>query len=211
MTIYKYSEPFNYKEQTEYCGISVITYSESCVRVNICLWECLSNYLGHKLDNYNYSPQTWMDIDNDGNVTITPRDFCGMCQLYCLLDNFNSYYGAVEDEETLTILSVGSSLTHQPRKDGWFNLETMSEGFGVVINKLTNDIVLVALGESSGNYWGKCKIPYRNLSVYDRNEVIRIVNDVPRDHFWNKDKLIEILWKKDLPILGHPKREEVKS
>ena len=202
MTIYKYSEPFNYKEQIEYCGASVDTYSESCVRVNMCLWECLRNHLGHNHDNYNYSPQTWMNIDKDGNVTVVPGDSCGMCQLYCLLDNFSSYYGALEDEETLTVLSFGSSLTHQPRKDKWFNLETMSEGFGVVINKLTNDIVLVVLGEDDGNYWGDHEVPYKNLSVYDRNKVIGIVNDVPEDHFWNKDKLVEILWKKDLPIMN---------
>ena len=33
-----------------------------------------------------------------------------------------------------------------------------------------------------------------NLSKYDRNEVIRIVNDVDESHFWNKQELIEKLW-----------------
>ena len=32
------------------------------------------------------------------------------------------------------------------------------------------------------------------LSKYDRNEVIRIVNDVDESHFWNKQELIEKLW-----------------
>ena len=39
---------------------------------------------------------------------------------------------------------------------------------------------------------------YENLSFYDRNEVIRIVNDIPSDHFYNKNKLIEKLWQEKL-------------
>ena len=42
--------------------------------------------------------------------------------------------------------------------------------------------VLVTLGEDDGNYWGSHEIPYENLSKYDRNEVIRIVNDVDESH-----------------------------
>ena len=156
--------------------------------------ECLKHHLGHNDKNYGYSPKTWMNIDKYGNVTIEKGDSFGMCDLYSLLDNFNSYYGAVNDGDYLTILSVGSSLTHRPNKNGWYNQNTMSEGFGVVINKLTNDIVLVTLGEDDGNYWGSHEIPYENLSKYDRNEVIRIVNDVDESHFWNKQELIEKLW-----------------
>ena len=145
-----------------------------------------------KLDKYgNYSSKKYKRLDKNGNIEImdiSPQGYEN------LLDNFNSYYGAVEDDETLTILSVGSSLTHRPRNDGGFNKETMSEGFGVVINKMTNDIVLVTLGEDDGNYWGDHELPYERLSRYDRNEVIRIVNDIDESHFWNKDKLIKKLW-----------------
>ena len=194
MTIYQIETPFNYKEEKECSCSSVDIRSESCVRVSTCLYECLEHHLGHNYKNYGYSPKTWMDIDKDGNVTIEKGDSFGMCHLYSLLDNFNSYYGAVNDGDYLTILSVGSSLTHKPKTYGWFNYETMSEGFGVVINKLTNDIVLVTLGEDDGNYWGDHEIPYGFLSKYDRNEVIRIVNDISESHFWNKQELIKKLW-----------------
>ena len=60
--------------------------------------------------------------------------------------------------------------------------------------KNENDIVLVALGEDDGNYWGDYELPYERLSRYDRNEVIRIVNDIDESHFWNKDELIKKLW-----------------
>ena len=194
MTIYQSETPFNYKIYKEWVCSSVEKRSENCVRVSMCLYECLKHHLGHNYKNYGYSPKTWMNIDKDGNVTIEKGDSFGMCHLYSLLDNFNSYYGAVNDGDYLTILSVGSSLTHKPKKDGWFNDETMSEGFGVVINKLTNDIVLVTLGEDDGNYWGSHEISYGYLSKYDRNEVIRVVNDVDGSHFWNKQELIEKLW-----------------
>lgn len=194
MTIYQTETPFNYKEYKEWVCNSVNKRSENCVRVSMCLYECLKHHLGHNDENYGYSPKKWMNIDKDGNVTIEKGDSFGMCHLYSLLDNFNSYYGAINDGDYLTILSVGSSLTHIPNKNGWYNQNTMSEGFGVVINKLTNDIVLVTLGEDDGNYWGSHEIPYENLSKYDRNEVIRIVNDVDESHFWNKQELIEKLW-----------------
>ena len=194
MTIYQTERPFNYKLHKDLVGGSVDKRSENCVRVSMHLYECLGHHLGHNEKNYGYSPKTWMYIDKDGNITIEKGDSFGMNDLYSLLDNFNSYYGAVNDGYYLTILSVGSSLTHIPIKDGWYNQDTMSVGFGVVINKLTNDIVLVALGEDDGNYWGSHEIPYENLSKYDRNEVIRIVNDVDEIHFWNKQELIEKLW-----------------
>ena len=194
MTIYQTETPFNYEKYKEYVCSSVCKRSENCVRVSMCLYECLKHHLGHNEKNYGYSPKTWMNIDKDGNVIIEKGDSFGMCHLYSLLDNFNSYYGAVNDGDYLTILSVGSSLTHKPNKDGWYNENTMSVGFGVVINKLTNDIVLVTLGEDDGNYWGSHEIPYENLSKYDRNEVIRIINDVDESHFWNKQELIEKLW-----------------
>lgn len=194
MTIYQIETPFNYKEQKEWVCRSVDVRSENCVRVSICLYECLKHHLGHNTDNYGYSPQTWKYIDEEGNITVEQGDSFGMGNLYSLLDNFHLYYGAVNDGDYLTILSVGSSLTHKPKKDGWFNEETMSEGFGVVINKLTNDIVLVTLGEDDGNYWGDHELPYERLSRYDRNEVIRIVNDIDESHFWNKQELIEKLW-----------------
>ena len=194
MTIYQTETPFNHKKYKEWVCNSVEKRSENCVRVSMCLYECLQHHLGHNDKNYGYSPKTWMNIDKDGNVIIEKGDSFGMCHLYSLLDNFNSYYGAVNDGDYLTILSVGSSLTYRPNKDGWYNENTMSEGFGIVINKLTNDIVLVTLGEDDGNYWGSHEIPYENLSKYDRNEVIRIVNDVDESHFWNKQELIEKLW-----------------
>lgn len=194
MTIYQIETPFNYKEQKEWVCRSVDVRSENCVRVSICIYECLKHHLGHNTDNYGYSPQTWKYIDEEGNITVEQGDSFGMCDLYSLLDNFHLYYGAVNDGDYLTVLSVGSSLTHKPMKDGWFNEETMSEGFGVVINKMTNDIVLVTLGEDDGNYWGDHELPYERLSRYDRNEVIRIVNDIDESHFWNKDELIKKLW-----------------
>lgn len=194
MTIYQTERPFNHKIYKEWVYNSVYKRSENCVRVSMHLYECLEHHLGHNKKNYGYSPKTWMYIDKDGNVTIEKGDSFGMNDLYSLLDNFNSYYGAVNDGDYITILSVGSSLTNRPIKDGWYNQDTMSVGFGVVINKLTNDIILVALGEDDGNYWGSHEVPYENLSKYDRNEVIRIVNDVDESNFWNKQELIEKLW-----------------
>ena len=194
MTIYQIETPFEYKKQKEFTCSSVDKRSESCVRVCMCINECLKHHLGHDSNNYGYSSPKWKDIDKEGNVITQQGDSFGMCPSYSLLDNFHSYYGAVNDGDYLTILSVGSSLTHNPIKDGWFNKETMSEGFGVVINKLTNDIVLVTLGEDDGNYWGDHEIPYKNLSKYDRNEVISIVNGIDESHFWNKEELIKKLW-----------------
>ena len=194
MTIYKYLQPFIYKnESSDWHYSCVDRSSEYVVRVDECIRVCYWYFMGNgKLDKYgNYSSKKYKRLDKNGNIEImdiSPQGYEN------LLDNFNSYYGAVEDDETLTILSIGSSLTHRPRKDGGFNKETMSEGFGVVINKMTNDIVLVTLGEDDGNYWGDHELPYENLSVYDRNEIIRIVNDIDESHFWNKDKLIKKLW-----------------
>lgn len=147
MTIYKYLQPFIYKnESSDWHYSCVDRSSEYVVRVDECIRVCYWYFMGNgKLDKYgNYSSKKYKRLDKNGNIEImdiSPQGYEN------LLDNFNSYYGAVEDDETLTILSIGSSLTHRPRKDGGFNKETMSEGFGVVINKMTNDIVLVTLGE----------------------------------------------------------------
>ena len=194
MTIYSYLTPFIFEEEKSDWHCSCVDMSsEYVVRVDECIRICAYNFMGgYKKDEYDsYCLKSYRSIEKDGTVKI--MNYCA--QGYeNLLDNFRMYYGAVEDDDTLTIISLGSSLTHRPNKDGWYNQNTMSEGFGVVINKLTNDIVLVTLGEDDGNYWGSHEIPYENLSVYDRNEVIRIVNDVDESHFWNKQELIEKLW-----------------
>ena len=194
MTIYNYLTPFKYEErnQINFCSCVDIS-SEYVVRVDICIRTCEWYFMGNgKFYEYrNYSRKKYMDIDKNGNITFD--DFCPE-GLWGMLDNFDLYYGAVEDDNTLTIISLGSSLTYNPKKDGWHNQKTMSEGFGIVINKLTNDIVLVTLGEDDGNYWASHEIPYENLSKYDSNEVISIVNDVDESHFWNKQELIKKLW-----------------
>ena len=194
MTIYHYLEPFIFEEQnSNYFCSCVDMKSEYVVRVDVCIGLCYWYFMGcGKYDEYsNFSLKKYKSINKNGDIII--EDFCP--QGYeNMLDNFNSYYGAVEDDNTLTIISLGSSLTHNPIKHGWYNQETLSEGFGVVIDKLTNNIVLVTLGEDDGNYWASHEIPYKNLSKYDRNEVIRIVNDVNENHFFNKQDLIKKLW-----------------
>lgn len=194
MTIYSYPTPFYYVKPCSddfYCKVDLL--SEHTVRVDECIRVCAYNFMGgYKKDEYNsFCLMSYRSLEKDGTVKI--NDYCA--QGYeNLLDNFRMYYGAVEDDDTLTIISLGSSLTHRPTKDGYYNQNTMSEGFGVVINKLTNDIVLVTLGEDDGNYWGDHELPYERLSKYDRNEVIRIVNDIDESHFWNKQELIKKLW-----------------
>lgn len=194
MTVYHYLTPFIFNEQDSECFCSCVDMkSEYVVRVDVCIRLCYWYFMGcGKWDKYyDFSRKKWMDISENGDVTIT--DFCP--QGYeNMLDNFNSYYGVVEDDNTLTIISLGSSLTHNPIKHGFYNQETMSEGFGIVIDKLTNKFVLVTLGEDDGNYWASHEISYKNLSKYDRNEVIRIVNDVNENHFFNKQDLIKKLW-----------------
>lgn len=115
----------------------------------------------------------------------------GMCSLYSLLDNFHSYIGAFKWKEYIIILSVGSSYTHNYKSDGYYNLDTLSEGFSVIINTKTNGITLIALGEDDGNYWGEKTVPYSNLSIYDKGVISSIINDIDETNLKNKEKLIE--------------------
>ena len=68
MTIYQIETPFEYKKQKEFTCSSVDKRSESCVRVCMCINECLKHHLGHDSNNYGYSSQKWKDIVNEGNV-----------------------------------------------------------------------------------------------------------------------------------------------
>ena len=195
MTIYKPKFPFDYITDKEYCGSCVDTNSESCVRVSTCIYECYQHFIGNNSYYPRYALRKYKHIDKNGNIVVYDYD---PDYMDCMLDNFSSYYSAIKDGDYLTILSIGSSYTHKPSKHGWFNYDTMSEGFGVVINVITNDITLVTLGEDDGNYWGDHEIPYTNLSKYDRNKVISIVNNIDENDFWDKNKLIEKLWYNQL-------------
>lgn len=192
MTVYEYPKPFIFEmESPDYHCCCVDMKSEEVVRVDVCLKICYWNFMGGgKWDKYgNYCRKQYMHFNKEDNSD-EMADFCP--QGYeNLLDNFNLYYGVVEDENTVTVLCIGSCLGYTSYQ---YSLENLSEGFGVVVNKFTNDITLVALGEDDGNYWGCKEIPYENLTKYDRNEVIRIVNDIPSNHFYNKNELIQKLW-----------------
>ena len=122
MTIYSYLTPFIFEEEKSdwHCS-SVDMSSEYVVRVDECIRVCAYNFMGgYKKDEYNsYCLMSYRSFEKDGTVKV--MDYC--VQGYeNLLDNFRMYYGAVEDDDTLTIISLGSSLTHRPNKDGliWF-------------------------------------------------------------------------------------------
>lgn len=68
------------------------------------------------------------------------------------------------------------------------------EGFGCVINKMTNEIHFVALGEDDGNYWGNYEIEIDELSSYEISLISSVVNHLPSDLFWDKEKLIDLLF-----------------
>lgn len=65
------------------------------------------------------------------------------------------------------------------------------EGFGCVINKLTNEIHCVELGEDDGNYWGDHDILLEDMYDWEWMYVTQVVNDMNEKLFWNKEKLIE--------------------
>lgn len=65
------------------------------------------------------------------------------------------------------------------------------EGFGCVINKLTNDIHCVELEEDDGNYWGDHDIPLEKLEDWEWMYVTQIINEMKEEQFTNKETLIE--------------------
>ena len=65
------------------------------------------------------------------------------------------------------------------------------EGFGCVINKLTNDIHCIELGEDDGNYWGDHDIPLEEMEDWEWMYVTQVINEMKEEQFTNKEKLIE--------------------
>lgn len=69
------------------------------------------------------------------------------------------------------------------------------EGFGCVIDKFTNEMHCVLLGEDDGNYWGDEDIDIGELSGYEVSLISSVVNHLPPSDFWDRDGIIDRLWK----------------
>lgn len=152
-------------------------------------WKCMVKGEYAHYEEYENSDEFVVFYETD--------DDDGMCQLYSLLDNFHNYIGACKWQEYIVVLSVGSSYTHHYTPSNYYNIDTLSEGFSVVINTNTNDITLIALDEDDGNYWGEKTLPYSKLSIYDRGIVSSIVNNIEETKLTDKNKLIELIIKSE--------------
>lgn len=81
-------------------------------------------------------------------------------------------------------------ITHISSESYRVNADT-PEGFGCIINKLTNEMHCVALGEDDGNYWGDHDIDLLAIRNFEWGIVTTIVNEMNESLFWNKEQLIE--------------------
>ena len=102
------------------------------------------------------------------------------------------FYGLVNTDGTLNFAYQNSKcifivhITNMGFYDGEWH-----EGFGCIINKFTNEIHCVRLGEDDGYYWGDHDIPLEDMFDWEWMYVTQVVNDMDNKLFWDKEKLIE--------------------
>jgi len=105
-------------------------------------------------------------------------------QFYSLKNTDGTCDFAYQNNEYVFIIHITSGYYNEPH----------SEGFGCIINKITNEIHYVALGEDDGNYWGDHDIDYNELNEFEIGYVSSVINEMNDNLFINKESLIEKLF-----------------
>lgn len=201
MTVFEFYPRFNNKNN--WCCSSVDKENQWCLAISDCIWYHESRFYEYEKiyrtcswpltpyefngKGYTYWKNGYKTYDEYIKYCANPEvvyDGYDDCCYYGLLNTDNTLTFAYQDDEHVFIIHITSYYWNHP----------YSEGFGCVINKNTNEIHCVALGEDDGNYWGDHEISFNDLNEFEYGIVTSVINDMNEELFWNKEKLIEIIF-----------------
>ena len=116
---------------------------------------------------------------------------------YVTLESYpdSGFYGLKNLDHTLTFAYQNKEYVFIVHIEDFYANKLYPEGFGCVISKLSSEIHFVALGEDDGFYWGDHIIEMGTLGRYDLGVVLSIVNNMSESLFWDKDRIIEDLYR----------------
>lgn len=201
MTVFEFYPRFD--NENDWSCSSVDKNSPWCLAISDCIWYHESRFYDYEKiyrtcewpltpyefasKGYTYwkkSYKTYQEyIENCANPKVVYDGYADCCY-YGLRNTDGTLTFAYQNDEYIFIIHITSYYWHHP----------YGEGFGCVINKLTNELHFVALGEDDGNYWGDHDIEENIIRDYDLGIVTSVVNDMKNELFWNKENLIEKLF-----------------
>lgn len=203
MTVHYFNPRFT--NEDDWCCSSVNKISPWCLAISDCIWNYMYRFYDIECnvktcewpltrDQFN---QKWWKGYRKGFKTYEEYIASNPKVEYKIYQD-NQFYGLKNTDGTCTFAyqNVEYVFIIHIKSDFFKKTTNTPEGFGCVIDKTTNEIHCVALGEDDGNYWGDNDIDIDMLNEFDLGIITSIINEMSNNLFVDKSKLIEYIFNK---------------
>lgn len=201
MTIFEFNPRFH--NEDKWSGASIDKESPWCLAISDCICHyhnrfveipCFKKYCEWPLTRYQFE-KSWCEEYRKG-FSIYEEYLANEPKVEYFEQEDCSYYGLKNTDGTLTFAYQNDEYIFIVHIKSGYYLDNAStpEGFGCIINKHTNEMHCVALGEDDGNYWGNYDIEFDKLAEFDWGIVSMVVNEMKSEVFRDKEALVEAIF-----------------